>query len=440
MATNVLLPQWGMNMEDGLLVRWLVEEGDIVEVGQPLVEVETAKIESELESPVAGVVAHLMAEEGTTVDVGTVVVVLGVPGEKVPRPTGFKRKRRVGLARRQQAREGIGLKNAGSVEVTPIARDLARRENLDLAEVVGTGPNGRITEDDVRGAKEMGKTDKAVQVLPRARYLAKANGIDLNQVHGSGPNGRILVADVEKTMTSQASVAPAEIVPLTGLRKTIAIRMADSARTTAPVTLTTETDITELVALRDTLVSEWRRHRVRPLEIDLIVKATARALRGHPKLNATFVDDEIRLLEEINVGIAMAVPDGLMVPVIGDADDKDVLEIAKQIRDYARMSRDKDLMVDDVTGATFTITSLSNYEIDAFTPIIDAPQVAILGVGRIVAKPAVYHGEVAIRSMMFLSLTFDHRALDGVPAGEFLGDLKAKLEDPGWMLSRCVED
>jgi pyruvate dehydrogenase E2 component (dihydrolipoamide acetyltransferase) len=138
-------------------------------------------------------------------------------------------------------------------------------------------------------------------------------------------------------------------------------------------------------------------------------------------------------MESINVGVAMAVPDGLMVPVVDGADRKDALAVARQIRDYARRSRDGDLTVDDVTGATFTITSLSNYEIDAFTPIIDAPQVAILGVGRIVEKPWVHRGEIAVRSMTFLSLTFDHRALDGVPAGEFLGAVKARLEEPGWM-------
>ena len=439
MATNVLLPQWGMNMEDGLLVKWLVNEGDTVEAGQPLVEVETAKIESELESPVAGVVAHLMAREGTTVDVGTIVAVLGALGEEVPRPDETRPQRRAGSTRRRPSGDGAAASRAGAVQVTPVARRLARQENVDLAGVTGTGPNGRITEGDVRQAIEAGKPGTAVQVVPRARHLAKEHEIDLARVQGSGPSGRILVADVERAIAAQASAAAAEIVPLRGLRKTIATRMADSARTTAPVTLTTEADVTELVGLREKLVSAWRPHRVRPLEIDLIVKATSQALREHPRLNAMLVDSEIRLLEEINIGVAMAVPDGLMVPVVDGADRKDALAIAQQIRDYARRSRDADLSVDDVTGATFTITSLSNYAIDAFTPIIDAPQVAILGVGRIVEKPAVHHGEVAIRSLMFLSLTFDHRALDGVPAGEFLGALKTKLENPGWMGSNGAE-
>ena len=433
MATNVLLPQWGMNMEDGLLVKWLVDEGDTVEAGQPLVEIETAKIESELESPVAGVVAHIMANAGTTVDVGTIVAVLGSPGEDVPRPTDARPQRRARAGRRRPSGDGPAASRAGAAQVTPVARRLARQEGIDLASVSGTGPNGRITEDDVRSAIESGKRAAAVQVVPRARQLAKEQGIDLAEVQGSGPGGRIVVADVERAAAAQAAAAAAEIVPLRGLRKTIATRMSDSAQTTAAVTLTTEADVTELVGLREKLVSVWRPHRVRPLEIDLIVKATAQALREHPRLNATLVDDEIRILEKVNIGVAMAVPDGLMVPVVDGADRKDALAVARQIRDYARRSRDGDLTVDDVTGATFTITSLSNYEIDAFTPIIDAPQVAILGVGRIVEKPWVHRGEIAVRSMTFLSLTFDHRALDGVPAGEFLGAVKARLEEPGWM-------
>ena len=178
-----------------------------------------------------------------------------------------------------------------------------------------------------------------------------------------------------------------------------------------------------------------RPHRIRPLDLDIIVKATAEALKEHPRLNATLVNNEIRLLSEINVGTAMAVPDGLLVPVIRQAAEKDLLSIAREIREMADKSRKGALSVDDMIGASFTITSLANYDIDAFTPIIDPPQVAILGVGRIVEKPAVHNGEIAIRSMMFLSLAFDHRALDGVPAGEFLRTLKSRLEAPSWMTS-----
>ncbi len=430
MATNVLLPQWGMNMEDGLLVRWLVKEGDTIEAGQPLVEVETAKINSELEAPVSGVVAHIMVTEGNNVDVGTVVAVIAEPGEDAPRPEDTRSQRSSSYARRERV---VPAERQGQrVQVTPVARRLARQQNINIDQVRGTGPNGRVTEGDVRHAieaQQQGSPRVAAQVVPRARQLAKEQDINLAQVQGTGPNGRILVADVEQAISRQSG----EVTPLRGLRKTIADRMMQSVRSMAQVTLTTEADVTEIVRLKEALVSEWREHRVRPLDLDLIVKATAAALKENPRLNATLIDDEIRLLDEINVGVAMAVQDGLMVPVVRSAHKKDLLAIAKELREFADKSRKGSLSVDEVTGASFTITSLASYDIDAFTPIIDPPQVAILGVGRIVEKPAVHHGEIAVRSMMYLSLTFDHRALDGVPACELLRTLKAKLEDPAWM-------
>ena len=440
MSTNVLLPQWGMNMEDGLLVSWLVKEGDTVEAGQPLVEVETAKIESELESPVSGVVAHIMAAEGTTVDVGTIVAVIGEPGESVPRPSTDRPQRASrSAASKKTAPRGRGVKAAGpgqSVQVTPVARKLAGQHGIDLGRVQGTGPNGRITEEDVRQAVEAERAGvrTAVQVVPRARQLANEQRIELAQVDGTGPNGRILVADVERAIAVQGTGKVAEVRPLKGMRKTIADRMMRSVQSMAQVTLTTEADMTEAVRLRERLLSQWRPHRIRPLDLDLIVKATAAGLKEHPRLNAALVDDELRLLEEVNLGVAMAVPEGLMVPVIKGADEKDLLTIAGEIRALADKSRKGDLSVDDMLGGTFIITSLAGYDIDAFTPIIDPPQVAILGIGRIAEKPAVHQGQVVVRSMMFLSLTFDHRALDGVPAGEFLQAVKKGLEEPAWML------
>ncbi|MCH8061268.1 MAG: 2-oxo acid dehydrogenase subunit E2 [Chloroflexi bacterium] len=434
MATEVRLPQWGMNMEDGLLVKWLVKEGDEIEAGQPLVEIETAKINSELEAPTSGVVAHIMQPEGTTVDVGTLVAVITEPGETVPRPEPAERRRRVGAPRRERRREAPGRQGRSSGQVTPVARRLASQNDIDLSAVRGTGPNDRITEDDVRQAmseRESVSSGPTMQVVPRARLLARQNGIDLGRVNGSGPSGRIVVADVERAIAEAGAVS--EVVPLRGLRKTIAERMVRSAQTMAQVTLTTEADVTEMVRLREALVSQWRQARIRPLDLDIILKAVAAALKENPRLNATLVNDEIRLMRDVNVGVAMAVPDGLLVPVVGGADEKDLLTVAKEVRELADRCRKGELSLDDMSGASFTITSLANYDIDAFTPIIDPPQVAILGVGRVVEKPAVVDGEIAVRSMMYLSLAFDHRALDGVPAGEFLRTVKSKLEDPSWM-------
>ena len=433
MATNVLLPQWGMNMEDGTLTKWLVNEGDEIAEGQPLVEVETAKINSELESPATGVVAHIMASEGSLVKVGELVAVIAEPGESPPRPEPGAPKSPAAARRRQRPGRERPARGGGARQVTPVARRLARDNSIDLDEVTGTGPRGRITEQDVRDAIEARQRPQRsrVQVVPRARQLARQEGIDLADVSGSGPNGRIAVADVERAIAERdAGAAMAETVPLTGLRKTIADRMTMSVSTMAQVTLTTEADVTELLKLRESLVSEWRPNRVRPLDLDIIIAAVAQALREHPRLNSHLVDGEVLLLKDVNIGVAVAVPDGLVVPVLRGADTLDLLGTAQAMRELANKVRKGDLGIDDVTGAGFTVTALSNYDIDVFTPIIDPPQVAILGLGRAIEKPVVVDGEIAVRSMMHLSVTFDHRALDGVPVAEFIRSLKGKLESP----------
>ena len=439
MATNVLLPQWGMNMEDGTLTRWLVSEGEEIAEGQPLVEVETAKINSELESPASGVVYHIMAAEGSLVKVGELVAVIGAPGENPPRPEpGAPSASPAGARRRRRQRDARPAGGAAR-QVTPVARRLARDNGIDLDTVNGTGPRGRITEQDVRDAIEARQSRARVQVVPRARMLARQNDIDLAEVDGTGPNGRITVADVERVVAERAGAerdavparAEGEVVPLTGLRKIIADRMTMSVSTMAQVTLSTEADVTELLRLRESLVGEWRQYRIRPLDMDIIIAAVAGALKAHPRLNSHLVDGNVILLKDVNIGVAVAVPDGLVVPVLRGADSLDLLGMARQIRALADKARKNALGVDDVTGAGFTVTALSNYDIDVFTPIIDPPQVAILGLGRAVEKPVVVDGEIVVRSMMHLSVTFDHRALDGVPVAEFIRTLKGRLESPG---------
>ncbi|MXX53120.1 MAG: 2-oxo acid dehydrogenase subunit E2 [Dehalococcoidia bacterium] len=436
MATNVLLPQWGMNMEDGTLTKWLVGEGDEIAEGQPLVEVETAKINSELESPASGVVAHIMADEGSLVKVGELVAVIAEPGESVPRPEPGAPTSPAAARRRQRRTDRRTAGGGGQRQVTPVARRLARDNDISLDDVTGTGPRGRITEQDVRDAIEVRRRRPRVQVVPRARMLARQEGIELADLEGSGPNGRIVVADVERAISERdagtaRSDAVAEVMSLTGLRKTIADRMRMSVSTMAQVTLTTEADVTDLLKLRESLVAEWRPHRLRPLDLDLIIAAIAEALKAHPRLNAHLVDDEVLLLKDVNIGIAVAVPDGLVVPVLRGAQSLDLLGMARAMRELADKTRKNALGIDDVTGAGFTVTALSNYDIDVFTPIIDPPQVAILGLGRANEKPVVVDGEIVVRSMMHLSVTFDHRALDGVPVAEFMRTLKSTLESPG---------
>ena len=401
--------------------------------GDPLCEIETSKINTELESPAPGVLAHIVVAEGETVRVGSLLAVLGKPGEKVERPAAT---RPAAAARPQPApaAQVAPARPQPGVQITPLARRLAQQRGVDLSIVRGSGPSGRIVKEDVERALEAPGSPPQVQVVPAARRLVSQRGIDLAQVQGSGPNGRILLEDVERGAAAKAG-PPGKVTLLSGIRRTIAQRMRESVQSMAQVTLTTEADVTALVQMREELVELWRPHRLRPLHQDMVVMATARALKEHPRLNALMIDDEIRVLEEVNLGVAIAIPDGLLVPVIKRAGKKSLIELAQEVRDLVKKTGDNKLSPEDMADGGFTITNLGSYDIDAFTPIINPPEVGILGVGRVMEKPAVHQGKIAVRSMVALSLTFDHRALDGVPASEFLRAIKQYLEEPRWMLS-----
>jgi len=217
------------------------------------------------------------------------------------------------------------------------------------------------------------------------------------------------------------------------MRQTIATRMLQSLQSMAQVTLTTEVDVTDAMQLRQGLARQWSDADLSPLH--LVMKATARALKEHPRMNAIQHEHEVELVQEINVGVAVSLAEGLIVPVIRRADAKPLAEIARESRDLAQKAREGKASYDEVSGGTFTITNLGSYGIDAFTPIINPPQIGILGIGRAIEKPVVYQGEIAKRSMMFLSLTFDHRVIDGAPAAAFLRTVKDGLEDPWWMIA-----
>jgi pyruvate dehydrogenase E2 component (dihydrolipoamide acetyltransferase) len=290
----------------------------------------------------------------------------------------------------------------------------------------------------------VGEPAGRVPVVPAARRLARENGIDLATVAGSGPQGRVLIEDVEAAIAARSAPAAAPatdgVVPLTGIRGAVAVRMLQSLQTTAQVTLTTEAIVTDAMQLRRGLSrhhAERAGGSIGPLPV--VVKATAEALKRHPRMNAiqtTSADgqDQVQMLPEINIGVAVALEEGLVTPVIRGADGKSVAQLAAENRDLAARTREGRTRPDEITGGTFTITNLGANEIDGFTPIINPPQVGILGVGRVVEKPVIANGEVARGETMYLSLTFDHRVIDGAPAAEFLQTVKHLLEDPWWMV------
>ena len=457
MASEIVLPQWGMEMQDGTIVRWLKQEGDTVAEGEPIVEVETAKLQTELESTASGVLSRIVAQEGEIVPIRGVLCVIAEPGEELAPSASPAAQVSAPSAPATQAAPVANSAGAPGVQVVPAARRLARERGVDLAQVRGSGPNGRILLADVEAALQAPAPSVSpepvegrdrVPVVPAARRLARENDIDLATIAGSGPQGRILIEDVESAIAARSAptLAVSEpsadgVVPLTGIRGAVATRMLQSIQTTAQVTLTTEAIVTEAMQLRRGLS---RHHaddaggNIGPLPV--VVKATAEALRRHPRMNAietTGADgtSQVQMLSEINIGLAVALEEGLVTPVIRGADSKSLAQLAAENRDLAARTREGRTRPEEISGGTFTITNLGANDIDGFTPIINPPQVGILGVGRVVEKPVIINGEIARGETMYLSLTFDHRVIDGAPAAEFLQTVKRLLEDPWWMVS-----
>jgi pyruvate dehydrogenase E2 component (dihydrolipoamide acetyltransferase) len=475
MATEVRLPQFGMGMQEGKLLRWFKHEGERVEEGEPLCEVEAEKAIVEVPSPQSGLLTRIIVEVDRTVPVLEVLAIIESSGEASTARSN-NRERLVEQAPAKPAPQSAsasassatGEGHQHNVQVTPLARRVAKNHGIELREVKGTGPGGRITDQDVRrtiasraqsarpgssveasvepggfaSGFNRGSGAASVQVEPRARRLANQHGIDLSRVVGTGPGGRIREADVEQIVASMGNrgaepVPPApavvqmneirveehqpRVIPLTGMRGAIARRMLQSLQTSAQLTLVSEADVTELVKQRASRQFELT-------YTDLLVKAAALALRKHPRLNARVVGEEIHILPDINIGVAIALDDGLVVPVVRNADCKPLSAIASEVAEFAQRARGGKLIMAEITGGSFTVTNLGSFGIDAFTPILNPPEAAILGVGRIVERLTRRDSDLVWRQTMILSLTVDHRVVDGAPAAAFLKSLRELLE------------
>lgn len=420
------------DVDECVVVTWLKREGSVVAKDEVLLILQAEKISFEIPSPAAGQVTAILAQQGEVVKKGQVLAQLEV-AELVEMPPAPSEPVAAAPAR-----------PAGEVRASPVAKRLAREHNVNLALVPGTGEEGRITEKDVlifiearqAQAAPAPAATKAAPASPVAKRMAREHNVDLALITGTGEGGRITEKDVLAFVEAQqAKAAPsqeppalpqAEVIPLSGARGTIARRMHDSLQSMAQLTLHTEADVTELIALRESLKAQM------PLTYtDLIVRACALALRQHPRLNATLEGETIRLLPQINIGLAVALDDGLIVPVISNTDQQSLADLAQARVRLAEKARAGQLSKEEISGGTFTVTNLGGYEIDAFTPIINPPEAAILGVGRIVEKVVIFQGKIAQRAIITLSLTFDHRLVDGAPAAAFLQTIKKLLEAPG---------
>lgn len=455
MATEILLVKAGMTMTEGAVAEWFVPDGGTVAVGELLYKMETEKITLEVEAEAAGVVRHGVPE-GTKTTPGALIGYILAPGEALPAgftpaaagtPTAPN-----GAAPLPAALQAVTLEG-GRVPSSPIARRLARDAGLAIGAVPGTGPGGRVTEADVLAAKAAPRAvappaaavaPGEVPASPLARRLAERLGVDLANVRGSGPGGRITQEDVEAAAAAPGVVEaapspastqggehrPGERIPLRGMRKVIAERMHASLQQMAQLTMSMDVTMDEAVKMRGQLVDEWAPEGVRPSYTDLVIKAVAKALLMHPLLNATVHETEIELLSGVHVGMAVAVPDGLLVPVIRDAGRLGLKEIAAESSRLAEAARSGTLGLDEMAGGTFSVTALGTSGVDFFTPVINPPNVAILGVGRIHDSVAWDGDRPARRQVMTLSLTIDHRAVDGAPGAAFLGTVRDLLEAP----------
>ena len=446
MAFEVTMPRLGWSMESGRVAEWMKKDGDRVQAGETLFTVEGDKAVQEVEALESGIlrIPPDSPPPGQEMPVGTVLAYIVQPGEKMPFESEITETPASSPAPKTEAatpQQGVpgasqhtGRTRHGLPTVSPRARRVAQELGVDWTGLRGSGRTGRIVERDVRRAALARQPETQIKVSPVARRLAEEAGVDLAALAAQKPGARIQREDVEGAIAqrARAPVPPREqAVPITQIRRVIAQRMVESSQVTAAVTLTTEADATDLVALREQLKATLApRDLIVPTYNDLITKLTGLALQEHPMLNAYWTPDEgdeIFIPDHVHIGVAVDTEASLLVPVIRDVPAKSVQQIAKEARALADKARAGQLTLDDLQGGTFTITNLGMYGIDAFTPILNQPQVAILGIGRIIEKPAVHAGQIAIRSMVSLSLTFDHRIVDGAPAAAFLHDVATRL-------------
>jgi pyruvate dehydrogenase E2 component (dihydrolipoamide acetyltransferase) len=413
MATKVVMEALSPTMEEGRLVEWKKAEGDKVAAGDVLAEVETDKAVMELVARADGVLLKQVVAEGATVPVAEVVGWIGQPGEEVPGGGGAAPAAPAAAPRAEAAPAAAA---APAAPATPAAPEPAAAPTPAAAPAPGS--------------------DGRVKASPVARRMAAEKGIDLASISGSGPEGRIIKRDVESAQPGQraASAAPAAIgtaftdVPLSQMRKVIARRLAQSIGPIPTFYLTAEVDMERAAEARDALVAANPDGKFS--FNDVIIRAAAAALRKHPWVNAWWQEDHIRQWQEVHIGVAVAIEDGLITPVIRHADRKSLREISAEVRELAGRARAKKLQPDEYTGATFTISNLGMFGIDDFTAIINPPEVAILAVGRIEPKPVVMDGNVVVRRRMRVTLSCDHRVVDGATGAEFLKTLVGMLENP----------
>jgi pyruvate dehydrogenase E2 component (dihydrolipoamide acetyltransferase) len=441
MATEVLVPPLGQTVDTVTLVTWYKNEGEAVKRDEPLFAIETDKATLDVEAPASGVLRGIRAQPGDAVKVLSPIALIAEPDEVIDRtqaqiPPPLEKELSPSLLGSERGEGQAEDRGHDRILISPRARRLAGQHKIPLADLQATGPEGAIVERDVRAYID---AQAIPPITPVARRMAEEAGLEWQELTGSGSGGRITRSDVTRALETIAEAAPvdvginqvAEIIPLRSVRAVIAERMARSVTTTAHVTLTAEADATDLVELRHRLIQDG----VNVSYNDLFLYILGRTLREHPQLNASMGEDSIQVWQRVHIGLAVDTERGLLVPVVRDVDQKGLLQLAEETQSLVERARTGQCTPDELSGGTFTLTNLGMFGIDSFTPLINLPECAILGVGLIKRQPMMLGEEVVGRQMVWLSLTFDHRLVDGGPAARFLQRVVQLVECPHLLIT-----
>lgn len=436
MVTFVKMPKLGLTMAEGTIIKWLKGEGENISKGEPLVVVESDKSTVDYEAPESGVLRKILIEQGETVPILTdIAIIADSMDEEIPdtQDTGVVKANDDEID--EPEIEAEKNNDGGEVEVpaagerifaSPAARRIARENNIDLGLVTKKPEKKRIEKIDVLDYLEQNRR----KMTPLASKIAANEGIDISTIDKK-PGERIYSSD----LIGRAAKGIEKTVPVTGMRKVIARRMKESLEIGAQVSITTEVNMTNAINLKDNIKDKINDYYGSKISInDIILKFVSRALRENPRINSEFTQEEIILKEEINIGLAVALDEGLIVPVIKNVDSKGLGEIAKESRDLINRARNGNLLPDEYAGGTFTVSNLGMFDITEFNSIINQPESAILSVGKIVDRPVVVGENIEINPIMKLTLTFDHRPIDGAAAAIFLKRVKDLLEEPYEMM------
>lgn len=444
---KVEMPKMGDTMEEGKILHWMKKEGDTVKKGESLAEVETDKVNIEIEAFASGTLRKILVSEGESAPIGAVIALIGAPDEALPEDVKGKPGEVSPANKGQEGLPGGTVTQSNGAVKTAQAASGALAPTQTLQALAAQAV-------PLQGAINRASTER-IFISPLARRVAEEHQLDYSHIQGTGPNGRIIKLDVEAALVQQQAVtvapspqptptpepelAPAAVdtgevveIPLTAMRRTIARRLSQSMQTAPHFYMTSVIDTTKLAALRQQ-INEYAANDPSPVKIsfnDLIIKAVARALVRIPQVNVSFAEDRILQKKQVHIGIAVALDTGLIVPVLRNADQRGILDIAREARRLAEAARSGKLRPEEFSGGTFTISNLGMFDVDSFTAVINPPESAILAVGSITPTPVVVDGQVVVRDRMKVTLSSDHRAIDGATAARFLQEVKRMLEEP----------